>query len=37
MRDLTQGSIRGHLIAMALPITISMLVQTLYLLSLIHI
>ena len=31
MRDLTQGSIRGHLIAMALPITISMLVQTLYL------
>ena len=31
MRDLTQGSIRGHLIAMAVPITISMLVQTLYL------
>ncbi len=31
MRDLTQGSIRGHLIAMALPITIGMLVQTLYL------
>jgi putative MATE family efflux protein len=31
MRDLTQGSLRGHLIAMALPITVSMLVQTLYL------
>ena len=31
MRDLTQGSIRSHLIAMALPITIGMLVQTLYL------
>ncbi|HYP30283.1 MAG TPA: MATE family efflux transporter, partial [Burkholderiaceae bacterium] len=31
MRDLTQGSIRGHLIAMAIPITVSMLVQTLYL------
>jgi Na+-driven multidrug efflux pump len=31
MRDLTQGSIRGHLIAMAMPITIGMLVQTLYL------
>ena len=31
MRDLTQGSIRGHLVAMALPITIGMLVQTLYL------
>ena len=31
MRDLTQGSIRGHLFAMALPITIGMLVQTLYL------
>ncbi len=31
MRDLTRGSIRGHLIAMAVPITISMLVQTLYL------
>jgi putative MATE family efflux protein len=31
VRDLTQGSIRGHLIAMAIPITIGMLVQTLYL------
>jgi len=31
MRDLTQGSIRSHLIAMAMPITIGMLVQTLYL------
>jgi putative MATE family efflux protein len=31
MRDLTQGSIRGHLVAMALPITVGMLVQTLYL------
>ena len=31
MRDLTQGSIRGHLIAMAIPITVGMLVQTLYL------
>ncbi|MBW8758140.1 MAG: MATE family efflux transporter [Burkholderiales bacterium] len=31
MRDLTQGSVRGHLIAMAIPITVSMLVQTLYL------
>jgi len=31
MRDLTHGSIRGHLIAMAIPITVSMLVQTLYL------
>ncbi len=31
MRDLTQGSIRGHLVAMATPITIGMLVQTLYL------
>ncbi len=31
MRDLTQGPIRGHLVAMALPITIGMLVQTLYL------
>ncbi len=31
MRDLTQGSIRGHLVAMAMPITIGMLVQTLYL------
>jgi Na+-driven multidrug efflux pump len=31
MRDLTQGSVRGHLLAMALPITIGMFVQTLYL------
>lgn len=31
LRDLTQGSIRSHLIAMAMPITIGMLVQTLYL------
>lgn len=31
MRDLTQGPIRGHLIAMAIPITVGMLVQTLYL------
>jgi putative MATE family efflux protein len=31
MRDLTQGSIRNHLIAMAIPITVGMLVQTLYL------
>src|SRR4051794_18691178 len=31
MGDLTQGSIRGHLIAMAMPITIGMLVQTMYL------
>ena len=31
MRDLTQGSVRGHLIAMAMPIMIGMLVQTLYL------
>jgi putative MATE family efflux protein len=30
MKDLTQGPIRGHLIAMALPTTIGMLVQTLY-------
>ena len=30
MKDLTQGSIRGHLVAMALPTTIGMLVQTLY-------
>jgi putative MATE family efflux protein len=32
MRDLTQGSIRAHLIGMAAPIMIGMLVQTLYLL-----
>jgi putative MATE family efflux protein len=31
LRDLTQGPVRGHLIAMAMPITIGMLVQTLYL------
>ena len=31
MRDLTQGPVRGHLIAMAIPITVGMLVQTLYL------
>jgi len=31
VRDLTQGAIRGHLIAMAIPITVGMLVQTLYL------
>ena len=31
MRDLTQGPVRGHLIAMAVPVTIGMLVQTLYL------
>jgi putative MATE family efflux protein len=31
LRDLTQGSIRSHLIAMAMPITIGMLVQMLYL------
>jgi putative MATE family efflux protein len=30
MKDLTQGSIRGHLVAMALPTMIGMLVQTLY-------
>ena len=30
MKDLTQGSIRHHIIAMATPITIGMLVQTLY-------
>ena len=31
MRDLTQGAIRNHLVAMAAPIMIGMLVQTLYL------
>jgi putative MATE family efflux protein len=30
MKDLTQGSIRRHIVAMATPITIGMLVQTLY-------
>jgi putative MATE family efflux protein len=30
MKDLTQGSIRRHLIEMAVPIAVSMLVQTLY-------
>jgi putative MATE family efflux protein len=30
MKDLTQGPIRGHLVAMALPTMIGMLVQTLY-------
>ncbi len=30
MKDLTQGSIRRHIIAMATPITVGMLVQTLY-------
>ena len=30
MKDLTQGSVRRHIIAMATPITIGMLVQTLY-------
>ena len=30
MKDLTQGSIAGHLIAMAVPMAIGMLVQTLY-------
>jgi len=30
MKDLTQGPIRGHIIAMAAPIAIGMLVQTLY-------
>ena len=30
MRDLTRGSIPGHLFAMALPIAVGMLVQTLY-------
>ncbi|WKE66324.1 MATE family efflux transporter [Gallaecimonas kandeliae] len=31
MRDLTQGSISGHVIKMAIPIMVGMLVQTLYL------
>jgi len=31
MRDLTRGSIRGHLVAMATPMMVGMLVQTLYL------
>ena len=30
MKDLTQGPIRGHIVAMATPIAIGMLVQTLY-------
>ena len=30
MKDLTQGSVRGHILAMAAPIAIGMLVQTLY-------
>ncbi len=30
MKDLTQGSIRGHILAMAAPIAVGMLVQTLY-------
>jgi putative MATE family efflux protein len=30
MKDLTQGSIPGHLVAMAVPMAIGMLVQTLY-------
>jgi putative MATE family efflux protein len=30
MKDLTQGSIRGHILAMAAPIAIGMFVQTLY-------
>ncbi|MDC8012522.1 MATE family efflux transporter [Tahibacter soli] len=30
MKDLTQGSIRRHLVEMAVPIAVSMLVQTLY-------
>lgn len=30
MKDLTQGSIRGHIIAMAVPVAVAMLVQTLY-------
>ncbi len=30
MKDLTQGSIPKHLIAMALPMMIGMLIQTLY-------
>ncbi len=31
MRDLTEGAIRGHLVAMAAPLMVGMLVQTLYL------
>jgi putative MATE family efflux protein len=30
MKDLTQGSVRGHIIAMAAPIAVGMFVQTLY-------
>ncbi|WP_374565203.1 MATE family efflux transporter [Ideonella sp.] len=30
MKDLTQGSVRGHIIAMAAPVAVAMLVQTLY-------
>jgi Na+-driven multidrug efflux pump len=30
MKDLTQGSIRGHILRMAAPIAVGMLVQTLY-------
>jgi Na+-driven multidrug efflux pump len=30
MKDLTQGSVRGHIVAMATPIAVGMLVQTLY-------
>ena len=30
MRDLTQGPIPGHLVAMAVPIAVGMLFQTLY-------
>jgi putative MATE family efflux protein len=30
MKDLTQGSVRGHILAMAAPIAIGMFVQTLY-------
>jgi Na+-driven multidrug efflux pump len=30
MRDLTQGPIPGHLVAMAVPIAVGMLAQTLY-------
>lgn len=30
MKDLTQGPIRGHILAMAAPIAVGMLVQTLY-------
>ena len=32
MKDLTKGSIMGHLLAMAAPMAIGMLVQTLYML-----